>query len=387
MPVFGVETEHTMGILRRARRAQQGQVILFAALILPVLLGMTALAIDVGGYADDKRTLQNAADAIALAAAHDMCTPDPHSCSDTSAATTAANAYAQRNNIDTSKMTVTFLGGNTAPKVRVTITTNHRFAFIRILGVNSKDVSATAASVKVSPGGIPGVVPFGVTQATLDAAGSGNLVQLKMDASDDTTPGNFGAIDVDGGGSSTYESDLTYGSPSTVCSTSTSGCTQTACASGAFPSPCAENAPNCAGPECSTETGNMKGGTRDGVQFRLDHTSAACDTFGEVFGGGPGTYTVNPACNPWGAGSCPTPTALCSRRVIVVPIIDQWANGNKPINILGFSLFFLDGFANGCQTGNDCKVIGRFVDASVTLNALAGAYDPDASIHYERLVE
>ena len=68
--------------------------------------------------ADPPRTsanLQNAADAIALAAAHDMCTPDPHNCSDTTAATTTANAYAAKNNMDRMGCRPsTLLGGNTS---------------------------------------------------------------------------------------------------------------------------------------------------------------------------------------------------------------------------------------------------------------------------------
>ena len=141
--------------------------------MVPVLLGMAAIAVDIGSYADDKRNLQNAADAIALAAAHDMCTPDPHNCSRYDGGNDTANAYAAKNNIDTSQMTLTFLGGNTAPKVRVSISHTHNFSFIQILGVGSKAVGASAASVKVSPGGVPGAVPFGVTQDTIDAAGSG----------------------------------------------------------------------------------------------------------------------------------------------------------------------------------------------------------------------
>ena len=181
-------------------------------LLVPVLLGMAAIAVDIGSYADDKRKLQNAADAIALAAAHDMCTPDPHSCADTTAATKTANAYAAKNNINTSQMTLTFLGGNTAPKVRVTISHNHNFSFIQILGVGSKAVGASAASVKVSPGGVPGAVPFGVTQATIDAAGSGQPVTIKYDASTNNN-GNFGPIDIDGTGSSIYDTDLQIRQP------------------------------------------------------------------------------------------------------------------------------------------------------------------------------
>jgi hypothetical protein len=381
-----------MGVVNSLRRDECGQVILFTAQLLPVLLGMTAIAVDVGGYADDKRNLQNAADAIALAAARDMCMPNPVDCSNTATARTTANAYAVSNNLDPSTMTVQFLGGNAAPKVRVTITHPHRFAFMPILGVNSKDVSVVAAAAKVSPGGIPGVVPYGVTQATLDAAGSGNDVVLKYDASGGSTSGNFGAISLDGRGAPPYTNDLQHGSPSTVCSQSTPGCDSKSCP-GSFPSPCAENAPSCTGPVCDSEPGNKIGPTRAGIDYRLNNTSAGCQTFAQVFtagGGALGNYVLNPDCNPWGAGACPVPDtgAPCSRRVIVVPIIDGFSNGRKPITILGFGLFFLEGYANGSScTGNNCQVLGRFVKADVTMNALTGGYDPNSSTHFERLVE
>ncbi len=381
-----------MGVISSLRRAERGQVIFLTALLLPVLLGLTAIAVDVVGYADDKRNLQNAADAIALAAARDMCTPNPADCSNTSTALSAANAYAVSNNLDPSTMTVQFLGGNTAPKVRVTITHPHSFSFMRILGVNSKDVSVVAASTKVSPGGIPGVVPFGVTQATINAAVPGTDVVLKYDASGGSVSGNFGAIDVDGTGSPPYTADLQHGSPSTTCSQPMAGCNSTVCP-GNFPSPCAENAPSCTGPVCSSEPGNKIGPTRTGIDYRMNNTSAGCQTFAQVFtagGGAPGNYVLNPDCNPWGAGACPVPDtgAPCSRRVIVVPIIDGFSNGKKPITILGFALFFLEGYANGSScTGNNCQVLGRFVKADVTMNALAGAYDPNSSTHFERLTE
>ncbi len=455
-----------MGILYARDR---GQVLLFTALLIPVLLGMTAVAVDVGGYADDKRNLQNAADAIALAAARDMCTPNPADCSNTSAAATTANAYATSNDIDLSTLTVQFLGGNTAPKVRVTIARPHSFNFISVLGVGAKGVSVAAAATKVSPGGIPGVLPFGVTQATIDAAGPGNDVVLKYDASGGSTSGNFGAIDIDGTGSPPYTTDLQHGSPSTICSQPMAGCDSTSCP-GSFPSPCAEDAPSCTGAVCASEPGNKIGPTRTGINYRMNNTSAGCQNFSDVFtpttsyaapgrggsyggalfspplapamkqptntptsaatntpgptntpiptatpiptntplgsptpiptstlvptatpsGGGTGNYVLNPNCNPWGAGACPVPDtgALCSRRVIVVPIIDGFSNGKKPITILGFGLFFLEGYANGSScTGNDCQVLGRFVKADVTMNALTGGYDPTSSVHFERLVE
>ena len=54
------------------RRRERGQVLMMAALLLPVLLGMAGMAVDVGSYASDRRQLQNAADSIALAAAQEL---------------------------------------------------------------------------------------------------------------------------------------------------------------------------------------------------------------------------------------------------------------------------------------------------------------------------
>ena len=137
-------------MFRFHHRHERGQVVMFAALLAPLLLGMTGMAIDIGGYAGHKRHLQNAADSIALAAAQDLCKV---TCTDTSAATTTGNQWAVKNNINTSDATLTFSGGSTAPTVRATIQTNHSFAFMKILGVNSKGIGASAAAVKASFGG------------------------------------------------------------------------------------------------------------------------------------------------------------------------------------------------------------------------------------------
>ena len=163
------------------RKRERGQVIVIAALLLPLLMGMTAVAVDIGSYSSDRRNLQNAADAVALAAANDL--PDSNKAMGT------ANQYAIKNHISPSDMTVTISGGNTAPQVRVVISVSHNFSFIRALGVNSKAVSGTATAAKVSFGGSNGIVPWGVTQSTVDAAGDGQLITLKYDSTGGTQRG------------------------------------------------------------------------------------------------------------------------------------------------------------------------------------------------------
>ena len=367
------------------RRSERGQVMIMAALLLPVLLGMTGLAIDVGGYADDKRTLQNAADAIALAAAKDLCSPNPADCSNTNLATATAQSYAAKNGIPWSKVTLTFQNiavtptGN--PTVRASITKNHKFAFMRVVGVNSKNVGAKAAAIKTSPGGVGGITPWAIVSPP---PFDGTTVTLKYD-SNNPQNGNFQAIQVDNGsgsGSATYQVTIQQGSNSIICAQGVTTCTNTS--------------PVCPTyDQCPSETGNKVSGTRNGVDFLMNNTIPSCDTFTEAFTGpnASGAYTLNAACNPWvqGPGYCPnpdtTPPAQCSRRVIIIPIVNGFGNGSAPVTVLSFALFWLEGYQSGKCTGSACEIQGKFVKSDLTVNALAGVYDANSSIHFVRLSE
>ncbi len=54
------------------RVSQKGQVLVLFALALTVLLGITALVVDIGGFFHERRSLQNAMDSAALAGAADL---------------------------------------------------------------------------------------------------------------------------------------------------------------------------------------------------------------------------------------------------------------------------------------------------------------------------
>jgi hypothetical protein len=444
---------------------ERGQVLMIAALLLPVLLAMVGMAIDVGTYSSERRSLQNAADGAALAAGQEL--------PDADAAEAKAYEYTSEHGIDPSDVTVSVTGGSTNPNVRVTIETEHDFAFMAIVGIGSADVGAVAAAGKFSPGAGEGVVPWGIEQATIDAAGSGQEVIIKYDS---TGPypgqGNFGAIRIDGNGGSDYEDSVMYGSDFHVCSVYMDACDDDACPVD-YPTSCAEDSPECDGPNCPPKTGNMTGNTEDAVDHRLDYTSEECDTFEEAFdavgafrryfddqqrhasdemtgstggrlsappphhGGGshptftptatatrtrtptptstPGPtdtpaptdtaaptntpaptstpngsdqeYKINPNCNPWSGGRCETPTSICSRRIFLIPIIDEFGDGSSDdLEIQGFALVFLEGYGDSC-TGSSCDVRVRFVKADVTTGAFAGDYDPDSLNHFVRLTE
>lgn len=370
------------------RRREQGQVFMFVAALAPILLGMAGMAIDIGGYAGHKRHLQNAADSIALAASQDLCKV---TCSDTTAAAAAASVWAIKNNINPSDVTLTFLGGSTAPAVRASVRANHSFAFMGIVGISSKGVSGSAAAARVSFGGGAGIVPWSVTQATVDQSTSGTVITMKYDTTGSNT-GNFGAIRIDGPGANTYENSATYGSQDVACALTAPNCTTGACP-GIYPTTCAENSPTCNGPQCDPQTGNLIGPTRNAVDFRMNNTSAACDTFAEAFSGlGSGQYHLNADCNPWtdGPGKCTSNAvgSLCSRRVIVIPVVDGFGNGGStPTTIQRFALVYLEGYDAGKCQGNNCDIKGRFVQADVNPRTLAGAYDPKALIQFSKLTE
>ena len=336
---------------------------------------MTALAIDIGTYAAVRRNLQNSADAIALAAAQDL--PDAN------AAQTSAQSWAARNGVDWSTVTFSVSGGSVSPEVSVSISKPHKFAFIGVLGVGSRNVGARAVAGKFSPQGVGGAMPWSITQATIDSVQPGQDVTIKQGAGGGTT-GNYGAIDIDGTGASVYKATIEQGAKGVICSSGMTGCDSTSCP-GNFPSPCAENAASCTGAVCVSEPGNKVGPTDQGVAYRLGLTTPQCSTFAGAFTppAPGGQYKLDPACNPWGAGKCPVPddgVTLCSRQVIVIPIVDQFGNGKKPITILGFALFFLEGASGGVVTG-------RFVNANVDMNAFSNSYDSNSLTHFVKLIQ
>ena len=126
----------------------------------------------------------------------------------------------------------------------------------------------------------------------------------------------------------------------------------------------------------------MVGPTRAAVDYLIANTDSRCDTFDEVFSGPVnGKYTLNNQCNPWLASS------YRSLRVIILPIITSLCNGNCSLTVVGFALFWLDGYPNGQCTGNSCLIQGRFVSSDLTVNAVAGVFDPNSLIHFTRLSE
>jgi hypothetical protein len=120
--------------------------------------------------------------------------------------------------------------------------------------------------------------------------------------------------------------------------------------------------------------------------------SQRCDDFTAVFGtpDADGKYYLHPDCNPWidGNGKCTDDEDICSRRVIIIPVVDTFGSGaSDPAEVQRFALVFLEGYDGGKCQGNSCEIKGRFVQADITTGALSGNFDEDALIHFTRLSE
>ncbi len=95
-------TAHTPSILPRRQR---GSVVVLFALLLPVLLGFAALAVDVSRIQLTKQELQNAADAAALAGAAMLNAPGGETPYNWTAATQSATGFIGKNPVSTTILT------------------------------------------------------------------------------------------------------------------------------------------------------------------------------------------------------------------------------------------------------------------------------------------
>lgn len=117
---------------------QKGSVMIMVAIVLVVLVGITALVVDGGSRYLTKSKLQNAADAAALAAAAKL--------PDVTAANTAAKNYAYNNGVAKANTTSTTPYNGDNKKIQVVCQQNVPYTFARIFGSTGGIVTASAVA-------------------------------------------------------------------------------------------------------------------------------------------------------------------------------------------------------------------------------------------------
>lgn len=123
-------------------RGESGQSLVVVVLALVVIVGLSALAIDVSGWFATHHRAQVAADAAALAAANYMATSDGQG--STSTATGISQKYVSRNGFDGSKAQISF--DTAAATVTVTVPTTGSVFFASSVGIGPPRISATAVA-------------------------------------------------------------------------------------------------------------------------------------------------------------------------------------------------------------------------------------------------
>ena len=327
----------------RATRSERGISTVLFALTLPAVMGMQALVIDGTRLFVERRALQNAADAAALAAASYLPSTDPLTLA---AAEQAAIDYAAMNGYEISAGDVMFSSESTVND-RVTVRTDGEvsFFFAGSFGVSLGAVSSRGSAQIGIVGGIGSVMPWGVEDPPAGFV-FGETYCLKLGsnggggACDDASQGNFHALDIDDTGTNSadeYRDRIQWGSDTVV----------------------------RVGQVKDVATGNMQGPTQQGsgCSGNNGRISGNDATFGEVIETTADGYRVLDWANT---------------RLVLIPTV-VFPEAHQAL-VTGFAVFFID------SCGPNGSVIGRFIDTVVPGGEWA-AFQPGVGSRMVRIVE
>lgn len=137
-----------------------GQILFIFALALVAIVAMTGLVLDGGSTFVQRRDMQNASDAAAMAGAYDYANNGNVAAAIVAAQAVAiANGYTHGVNGVTVQVSVV-AGGGGATDVTVGIDKPHRNSFSGIVGLSSWNVSTTATAETGLPNSVVGALPI-----------------------------------------------------------------------------------------------------------------------------------------------------------------------------------------------------------------------------------
>ena len=175
----------------RIHRDERGQTIILVALSLPLLLGFIGIATDVGALFKDKRTLQTAADAAAVAAALNL---NYGTYVTAGKAASAANGFTD----GTNRVTVaindppTWTASNYYNKpgyVEAVVTKTESTLFLALFGHTSVTVTARAVAAIGGPGGAcVFTLGYNTGSPTLNVAGTMQATQCGVVVDSNNSP-------------------------------------------------------------------------------------------------------------------------------------------------------------------------------------------------------
>jgi Flp pilus assembly protein TadG len=316
---------------RAAGRGQAGQTLPLICLFMVTLLGVAGAVIDIGNAYLQRQETQNVADAAALAGAAAI---------PTGAYQTAAQGMAAKNDIAGDGVVVNF---NNTDTVTVTVTRTAPTYFLRVFGMGSIPVSATAKATIAALGQIQGhVAPYAVTQQAY-ANGTGTTLFTE------NGPGAYGTIDLPtasnaSGGSCSGNTNL--GTPPNVGSEL--------------------GGQLLSGPLVIGGCLSVKSGASQPSGNAVNQLAPANDAMSQDLESiGSGQYQVIPQSWDDALGFPP--------RLLAVPIVQSLPGGNGNATITGFAWFYATSATN---QGNKLTINGQWVNLQLPATGQTTPYQP-----------
>ena len=355
-------------------RRERGQTLIIGVLFMTVLLGFTAMAIDVGLFFEDRRHFQNSADAMALAGVQEL--PYNVPVAKQKAMDWAANNGIRPEQVQTIEARTKLFPNDT---LYVELETDFNWIFARVLGKGTSPVGAQAAAQTGSLAGGFGAAPWALLQGEslcLDANGNAIFNEdcaVKVGAGSSAITGWYGALDYDGpgGGSNEYESNIVD-----------SETDNSYCVTGTTSSYCDASIVDAL-------DGNKVGGTGHGIDVLLAaEPTAGCDDNGNGIDDFNEVFAPNPGGDPTYAVDC-----WDSPRIALIPIVSIDQFPVQTVTITGWTLAYLKDYAcvgaQNCQSAKGhWQVNITIVDAVYSQTAgFMAAYDPDNGVIVRRLIE
>ncbi len=274
-------------------RNEKGNGMLLFSLFFLIFIGIAGLVVDAGILYKTKGELRKTANAAVLSGAQEITN------SDTAVTNVVQDILNAEGEVESFKELLIKPDGEN--KLKLTLEKDVPLYFMKLFKMNSVKVNA-ASSAAISPMTIAaGAVPLGIDKNTpLEYL---KEYKLKVD-SGDSSYGNFGVLALSGVGANLYEQDLMYGYKSDL----------------------------EVGDIIPTQTGNIAGKTRNGVNYRINSSPYTVDDY---------SHRDDP-------------------RVILILIYEPYeiaTNQLKSVKICGFAYFYL----KEPMSNKDSEITGYFI--------------------------
>lgn len=272
---------------------QNGVAMLIVALSMFMIIGFTALVVDVGGLYLEKSMLQKSVDAAVLGGALELRSSEED-------AVNEAIKLAAKNDFTITENEVTT--GTDFIEIQKTVTKELTFA--RVLGLDQTDVSATArAELKGALLKGDGVIPVGLEKIEYKKGASYAL----NDKPGEGNSGNYGYLAIDGNGANILGDGIKYGTKKAV---------ET-------------------GEKVKTEPGQNWGKVKDGFEFRIEEDKKN-----------------NSKCS-----SYETTDNTCKRVVTIPLIETWDVNGKSDVMVVGFAAFWIESVSKHETKGKFIEIV------------------------------